>query len=95
MPQAERLRAAVAGATGYIGMQCTALLAAHPDVELTRVLGHSSAGKRYCDVVPGSRVELTIQDSLDPGSVDVVMADAADLVKVEHTLRQIVNVKGD
>lgn len=28
-------------------------------------------------------------------SIDVVMADAADLVKVEHTLRQIVNVKGD
>jgi tRNA-splicing ligase RtcB len=27
--------------------------------------------------------------------IDVVMADAADLVKVEHTLRQIVNVKGD
>ena len=27
--------------------------------------------------------------------VEQVMADAADLVKVEHTLRQIVNVKGD
>ncbi len=27
--------------------------------------------------------------------VDVVMADAADLVEVKHTLRQIVNVKGD
>jgi tRNA-splicing ligase RtcB len=27
--------------------------------------------------------------------VDVVMADASDLVKIEHTLRQIVNVKGD
>jgi tRNA-splicing ligase RtcB (3'-phosphate/5'-hydroxy nucleic acid ligase) len=27
--------------------------------------------------------------------VDVVMADAADLVEVSHTLRQIVNVKGD
>ena len=27
--------------------------------------------------------------------VDVVMADAADLVAVKHTLRQIVNVKGD
>jgi tRNA-splicing ligase RtcB (3'-phosphate/5'-hydroxy nucleic acid ligase) len=27
--------------------------------------------------------------------VDVVMADAADLVTVKHTLRQIVNVKGD
>lgn len=27
--------------------------------------------------------------------VDVVMADAADLVEVKHTLRQLVNVKGD
>ena len=27
--------------------------------------------------------------------VDVVMADAADLVEVRHTLRQIVNVKGE
>jgi tRNA-splicing ligase RtcB len=27
--------------------------------------------------------------------VDVVMADAADLVEVRHTLRQVVNVKGD
>ncbi|WP_158842582.1 RtcB family protein [Saccharothrix deserti] len=27
--------------------------------------------------------------------IDIVMADAADLVEVRHTLRQIVNVKGD
>ncbi len=27
--------------------------------------------------------------------IDVVMADAADLVEVRHTLRQVVNVKGD
>jgi tRNA-splicing ligase RtcB len=27
--------------------------------------------------------------------IDVVMADAADLVSIDHTLRQIVNVKGD
>jgi len=27
--------------------------------------------------------------------IDIVMADAADLVSTEHTLRQIVNVKGD
>jgi tRNA-splicing ligase RtcB len=27
--------------------------------------------------------------------IDRVMADAADLVEVRHTLRQIVNVKGD
>ena len=74
MPPTTPLRAAVAGSTGYIGMQCTALLAGHPDVELTRVLGRSGAGKRYCDVVPGSRIELIIEDSLDPGPADVVMA---------------------
>ena len=27
--------------------------------------------------------------------IDVVMPDAADLVEIRHTLRQIVNVKGD
>ena len=27
--------------------------------------------------------------------IDYVMADAADLVEIRHTLRQIVNVKGD
>jgi tRNA-splicing ligase RtcB len=27
--------------------------------------------------------------------IDVVMQDAADLVEVRHTLRQVVNVKGD
>jgi len=27
--------------------------------------------------------------------IDRVMADAADLVEIRHTLRQIVNVKGD
>jgi tRNA-splicing ligase RtcB (3'-phosphate/5'-hydroxy nucleic acid ligase) len=27
--------------------------------------------------------------------IDVVMSDAADLVEVRHTLRQVVNVKGD
>jgi N-acetyl-gamma-glutamyl-phosphate reductase len=74
MVQATRLRAAVIGSTGYIGMACTALLAGHPDVELTRVLGHSSAGKRYSEVVPGSAVDLVIEDGNDPGSADVVLA---------------------
>ena len=27
--------------------------------------------------------------------VDVVMRDAADLVRIEHTLHQFLNVKGD
>ena len=28
-------------------------------------------------------------------AIDVVMEDAKDLVEVRHTLRQLVNVKGD
>jgi tRNA-splicing ligase RtcB len=30
-----------------------------------------------------------------PKGIDVVMADAAGLVDVRHTLRQMVNVKGE
>ena len=74
MAQSKPLRAAVVGSTGYIGMQCTALLAGHPDVELTRVLARSSAGRRYCDVVPGSTVDLIVEDSLDPGAAHLVVA---------------------
>jgi N-acetyl-gamma-glutamyl-phosphate reductase len=74
MPQTTPLRAAVVGATGYIGMQCTALLAGHPRVELTRVVGRSNAGRRYSDVVPGSAVDLVIEDCLDAGAADVVVA---------------------
>jgi N-acetyl-gamma-glutamyl-phosphate reductase len=74
MVQHSPLRAAVVGSTGYIGMQCTALLAGHPDVDLVHVVGRSGAGRRYCDVVPGSTIELTIEDRLAPGSADIVLA---------------------
>jgi tRNA-splicing ligase RtcB len=38
----------------------------------------------FLDEIPGAYKDI-----------DVVMADAADLVTIRHTLRQIVNVKGD
>jgi len=38
----------------------------------------------FLDEIPGAYKDI-----------DVVMADAADLIDVKHTLRQIVNVKGD
>jgi tRNA-splicing ligase RtcB len=38
----------------------------------------------FIDEIPGAYKDI-----------DVVMADAADLVEIRHTLRQIVNVKGD
>ncbi len=38
----------------------------------------------FLDEIPGAYKDI-----------DVVMADAPDLVEIQHTLRQIVNVKGD
>lgn len=74
MADSRRLRAAVVGCTGYIGMQCVSLLAAHPDVELVTVLGRSAAGRTYSEVVPGSAVDLVVRDGLDAADVDVVFA---------------------
>jgi len=67
------LRAAVAGATGYIGIQCVELLAAHPQVEVRRLLARSHAGSRFCDVVPGGTLDMPLEAGLDPGDVDVVL----------------------
>jgi len=69
-----RVRAAVAGATGYIGMQCVELLSRHPNVELARLLGRSHAGRRYSDVVPGSDVDTVLDAGMDVDGVDVVFA---------------------
>jgi N-acetyl-gamma-glutamyl-phosphate reductase len=79
-----RLRVAVAGCTGYIGMQCVALLAAHPGVELVRLLGRSWAGRRFCDAVPGSGVDLVVTDGLNAGDVDVVFAALPHTVAAAH-----------
>ena len=74
MVSSSRPRVGVVGCTGYIGMQCTALLAAHPGVELAALAGRSAAGRRYADVVPGSSVDLAVADALDPAALDVVVA---------------------
>jgi N-acetyl-gamma-glutamyl-phosphate reductase len=81
------LRVAVAGATGYIGMQCVRLLDAHPDVELTRVMGRSHAGERHCDAVPGSRVTLPIENTLEIDSAQVVFAALPHTVAAQHAGR--------
>jgi N-acetyl-gamma-glutamyl-phosphate reductase len=84
MSERSPLRVAVAGSTGYIGMQCTSLLAHHPDVDLVRVLGRSHAGERHCDAVPGSDVELCIEDTLSAGSAQVVVAALPHTVAAQH-----------
>lgn len=47
------------------------------------------------DTQTQTSVAAAFTDATDAADVDVVMADAADLVTVDHTLRQILNVKGD
>ena len=79
-----RLRAAVAGATGYIGMQCVELLARHPHVELARLFANTHAGRRFNDVVPGSDVDMELVAGLDAGGVDVVFAALPHTVAAGH-----------
>lgn len=65
-------------------------------------------GRRRADVLPGADLDDRMRgiawDESDAfldehpdayKDIDVVMADAADLVEIRHTLRQFVNVKGD
>jgi N-acetyl-gamma-glutamyl-phosphate reductase len=80
----QRLRVAVAGCTGYIGIQCVELLAGHPGVELVRLLGHRSAGRRFSDVVAGSGIDLVVGDGLDVGDVDVVFAALPHTIAAGH-----------
>ena len=75
---------AVAGATGYIGMQCAALVQRHPHARLVRVMGRSHAGERHCDAVPGSDVELRIEGSLEADSADVIVAALPHTVAAQH-----------
>jgi N-acetyl-gamma-glutamyl-phosphate reductase len=84
MAEVEGLRVAVAGSTGYIGMQCTALLARHPGVQLVRLMGRSHAGERHCDVVPGSDVALPIENTLAIDSAQVVVAALPHTVAAQH-----------
>ncbi|MBE9196840.1 N-acetyl-gamma-glutamyl-phosphate reductase [Synechocystis sp. LEGE 06083] len=59
----EKTRVGIIGASGYGGIQLVRLLLEHPQVELTYLAGHSSAGKPYSDLYPHltHRVNLTIE----------------------------------
>ena len=74
MASTSTIRAAVAGCTGYIGMQCVELLSGHPHVDLTAVQARSWAGHAYCEAVPGSALDLVVSAELDVEGVDVVFA---------------------
>lgn len=78
---------AIAGCTGYIGMQCVELLASHPEVEISALLGRSQVGRRFAEIVPGSRLEHHVRDGLDVDGADVVVAALPHTVAACHAER--------
>ena len=70
------LRAAIIGATGYTGAELVRLLHGHPSVEVTAYVGHSTAGQRLADVLPGTRGILDAEvETFDAGAI----AERADV----------------
>jgi N-acetyl-gamma-glutamyl-phosphate reductase len=79
-----RCRVAVAGATGYIGVQCVEILARHPHVELARLLARSHAGRRFREVVPGSAVDMPLEPGFEVDGVDAVLTALPHTVAAAH-----------
>ncbi len=73
------VRVSVVGASGYGGAEAVRLLAAHPDVRLSRVTAETRAGQPVAELFPNLRgfVDL-VTEPLDPG----VLARESDLVIV-------------
>ena len=69
-----RVRAAVAGATGYAGMTAVNLLAGHPHVELAQLTSRSFAGKPYTSAFPLLDTEGVFSQEADAAEVDVVFS---------------------
>ena len=70
----KKLRAAVAGASGYAGMTAVHLLARHPAVELSQLTSRSYAGKPYTDVFPLLDVEGEFVPEPAADGLDVIFS---------------------
>lgn len=66
------IRAAILGASGYVGGELMRLLAAHPGVEVARAFGASAAGKAVTKLHPHLTLAYgdTVFDAWDPASLD-------------------------
>src|SRR4051794_24866895 len=70
MPRTEKLRVAVAGGTGYMGVELLRLLALHRNVEIARVTSEQYAGKALAEVYPAFRGSLDVTlEALDAKTV--------------------------
>jgi len=55
-------RVAVAGATGFAGALCAAIVNGHPSLQLTAVTARSDAGRRHDDLYPRYGVGLELEE---------------------------------
>jgi N-acetyl-gamma-glutamyl-phosphate reductase len=74
-----KIRVAVAGGTGYMGVELLRLLALHPRIEIRRATSEQYAGQRLSDVYPAFRDRLDLRlEELDRSrlaeGVDVVFS---------------------
>jgi len=69
-----KIRAAVAGASGYAGMTAVSLLAAHPQVELAQLTSRSQAGRSYQHIFPLLDLDGVFAAEVDPAQVDVIFS---------------------
>jgi N-acetyl-gamma-glutamyl-phosphate reductase len=63
-----RIPVAVAGASGFAGALCAALVERHPSLELAAVTARSDAGRRLDELYPRYRVERVLEE-LDPDGI--------------------------
>jgi len=73
------VRVAVTGASGLVGECLIRLLLGHPDVEVTYLGSHSSAGRDIADVLPSLKGELSLGCKLPEHDDIAAAADAAIL----------------
>jgi N-acetyl-gamma-glutamyl-phosphate reductase len=69
-----KIRAAVAGATGYAGMTAVNLLSRHPGVELVQLTARSLAGQPYAAAFPLLDLEGVFEEEPDPAGADVIFS---------------------
>jgi N-acetyl-gamma-glutamyl-phosphate reductase len=69
-----KVKAAVAGASGYAGMTLVNLLARHPHVELRQLTSRSFAGKPFESVFPLLDLKGEFVPDPDPAGIDVVFS---------------------
>jgi N-acetyl-gamma-glutamyl-phosphate reductase len=103
---AKNIRVAVAGGTGYSGVELVRLLLLHPDVEVARVTSEQYAGRKLHEVFPSFRGQKELLlESLDASrlaqGVDLVFSAlphgtaAATVVKVLEKGTRVVDLSAD